>query len=99
MSDFFKQIIKETGNEYASIVSEGVEAGDVSSFIDTGSYIFNGLLFFKIQKLIFRNYIAKVTSCLYISSPLILYLGHAYMPETSMLTFYLLAYYFFIKNK
>ena len=44
MSDFFKQIIKETGNEYASIVSEGVEAGDVSSFIDTGSYIFNGLL-------------------------------------------------------
>ena len=44
MTDFFKQIIKETGNEYASIVSEGVEAGDVSSFIDTGSYIFNGLL-------------------------------------------------------
>ena len=62
-------------------------------------YIFNGLLFFKIQKLIFRNYIATITSCLYISSPLILYLGHAYMPETSMLTFYLLAYYFFIKNK
>ena len=44
MTDFFKQIIKETGNEYASVVSEGVEAGDVSSFIDTGSYIFNGLL-------------------------------------------------------
>jgi len=44
MTDFFKQIIKETGNEYASIVSEGVEAGDVSNFIDTGSYIFNGLL-------------------------------------------------------
>ena len=44
MSDFFKQIIKETGNEYASIVSEGVEAGDVSNFIDTGSYIFNSLL-------------------------------------------------------
>ena len=44
MTDFFKQIIKETGNEYASIVSEGVEAGDVSNFIDTGSYIFNSLL-------------------------------------------------------
>ena len=44
MTDFFKQIIKETGNEYASIVSEGVEAGDVSNFIDTGSYIFNALL-------------------------------------------------------
>ena len=44
MSDFLKQIIKETGNEFASIVDEGVEAGDVASFIDTGSYIFNGLI-------------------------------------------------------
>jgi len=42
--DFLKQIIKETGNEFASIVDEGVEAGDVASFIDTGSYIFNGLI-------------------------------------------------------
>ena len=32
------------GNEYASLVIDGVEAGDVDSFIDTGSYIFNGLL-------------------------------------------------------
>jgi RecA/RadA recombinase len=44
MADFLKQIIKETGNEYASVVSEGVEAGDVDSFIDTGSYMFNALL-------------------------------------------------------
>jgi len=44
MSDFLKTIIKEVGNEYASIVSDGVEAGDVSDFIDTGSYILNGLL-------------------------------------------------------
>ena len=44
MNDFLKDVIKETGNEYAQIVSEGVEAGDVDSFIDTGSYIFNGLL-------------------------------------------------------
>ncbi len=44
MSDFLKNIIKETGNEYASLVSDGVEAGDVDSFIDTGSYIFNALL-------------------------------------------------------
>jgi RecA/RadA recombinase len=42
--NFLKQIIKETGNEFASIVDEGVEAGDVASFIDTGSYIFNGLI-------------------------------------------------------
>ena len=44
MSDFLKDIIKETGNEYASLVSDGVEAGDVDTFIDTGSYIFNALL-------------------------------------------------------
>ena len=42
--DFLKDIVKETGNEYAAIVADGVEAGDVDSFIDTGSYIFNALL-------------------------------------------------------
>ena len=44
MSDFLKDIIKETGNEYATLVSEGVEAGDVDSFIDTGSHALNALL-------------------------------------------------------
>ena len=44
MSDFLKEVIKETGNEYASLVSDGVAAGDVSSFIDTGSYTLNALL-------------------------------------------------------
>ncbi len=44
MNDFLKDVIKETGNEYAGIVSEGVEAGDVDSFIDTGSYVFNALV-------------------------------------------------------
>jgi len=39
-----KQFIKESGNEYASIVEEGVAAGDVLNYIDTGSYLFNGLL-------------------------------------------------------
>ena len=43
MSDFLKDIIKETGNEYASLVSDGA-SGDVTDFIDTGSYIFNALL-------------------------------------------------------
>ena len=44
MNDFLKSIIKEVGNEYAALVEDGVEAGDVDSFIDTGSYIFNALL-------------------------------------------------------
>ena len=42
--DFLKDIAKTAGNEYAALVSEGVEAGDVDNFIDTGSYIFNALL-------------------------------------------------------
>ena len=44
MSDFLKSVIKEVGNEYASLVTDGVEAGDVDSYIETGSYIFNALL-------------------------------------------------------
>ena len=44
MSDFFKDIIKETGNEYATLAKDGVAGGDVDSFIDTGSYSFNALL-------------------------------------------------------
>ena len=44
MSDFLKDIIKETGNEYASLVADGMTAGDVDGFIDTGSYTLNALL-------------------------------------------------------
>ena len=44
MTDFLKNVIKDVGNEYASLVIDGVEAGDVDSFIDSGSYIFNGIL-------------------------------------------------------
>ena len=43
MSDFLKSIIKETGNEYATLASDGT-GGDVDNFIDTGSYSFNALL-------------------------------------------------------
>ena len=41
---FLKSVIKELDNEYASVVEDGVAAGDCDSFIDTGSYIFNALL-------------------------------------------------------
>ena len=41
---YLKNLIKTTGNEFASIVEEGVQAADVSGYIDTGSYIFNALL-------------------------------------------------------
>ena len=41
---FLDTVIKESGNEFASIVSEGVAAGDITSYVDTGSYIFNALV-------------------------------------------------------
>jgi len=44
MSDFLRDVIKEVGNEYATLVSEGIDSADVTSFIDTGSYSFNALL-------------------------------------------------------
>ena len=44
MNDFLKNIVKEIGNEYATLAADGIEAGDVDSYIDTGSYILNALL-------------------------------------------------------
>ena len=41
---FLNKVIKELDNEFASIVDEGVSAGDCSSFVDTGSYILNALI-------------------------------------------------------
>ena len=41
---FLDTVIKESGNEFASRVSDGVAAGDTSSFVDTGSHIFNAVV-------------------------------------------------------
>ena len=41
---FLDTVIKESGNEFASVVSEGVAAGDITNYVDTGSYIFNALV-------------------------------------------------------
>ena len=40
---FLDTVIKDSGNEFASIVSNGIAAGDVDNYVDTGSYIFNAL--------------------------------------------------------
>ena len=42
--NFLQDVVKEIGNEYAGLVSDGVAAGDCDSFVDTGSYIFNALV-------------------------------------------------------
>jgi RecA/RadA recombinase len=41
---FLDTVIKDSGNEFAGYVSEGVAAGDITTFVDTGSYIFNALV-------------------------------------------------------
>lgn len=43
-SSFIKDMLKATGNEYGSIVEDGIEANDIVSYIDTGSYALNALL-------------------------------------------------------
>ena len=44
MSDFLSSIVKTSGNKFASLVSEGLQGSDVHGFVDTGCYLFNGLL-------------------------------------------------------
>lgn len=44
MSNFLNDIIKQSGNKFASIVEEGIDGSDVGGFIDTGSMMFNALL-------------------------------------------------------
>jgi RecA/RadA recombinase len=39
--DFLKEVVKEIGNEYAQIASD---IDETEKFVDTGSYIFNGLI-------------------------------------------------------
>jgi len=43
-NSFLDSIIKDSGNEYAGIVSDGVEGSDVTGFVDTGSLALNALL-------------------------------------------------------
>ena len=42
--EFFDRHDQGDRNEYAGLVADGVEAGDVESFIDSGSYALNALL-------------------------------------------------------
>jgi len=40
---FLQDVVKEIGNEYAGLMSEG-SVGDVDSYVDSGSYMFNALV-------------------------------------------------------
>ena len=39
--DFLKDVVKEIGDEYTQLASD---IDDTESYVDTGSYIFNGLV-------------------------------------------------------
>ena len=41
---YMKDLAKAAGNEYGSLVDNGIFGGDVSQYIDTGSYVLNALL-------------------------------------------------------
>lgn len=41
---FLTELIEVSGNEYADIADNGIESGDINSFIDTGAYALNGML-------------------------------------------------------
>lgn len=42
--EFLQQVIKDSKNDFVSMASDGIAAGDIESYIDTGSYIFNALI-------------------------------------------------------
>ena len=42
--DLLKDLAKASGNDLAGVVSDGIVAGYVDGYIDTGSYIFNALV-------------------------------------------------------
>ena len=66
MSEFLKDIAKM--NEYGGIVDDGVETGDVDSFIDTGSYIFNALLSGSVNGGLPANKITALAGVIYFES-------------------------------
>jgi len=41
---FLSDLIKESGNQYAGMIEDGIEGSDIRGFIDTGSYAFNALV-------------------------------------------------------
>ena len=57
--DLLKDLAKASGNELAGVVSDGIVAGDVDGYIDTGSYIFNALVSCDINRCIPSN---KITA-------------------------------------
>ena len=55
--DFLKEIVKEIGDDYTKLASD---IDDTEEFVDTGSYIFNGLVSGSIFGGVSRNKITAI---------------------------------------
>lgn len=43
-SELLREFLKVSGNEWGAIAADGIEAGDISGFMDTGAFILNALV-------------------------------------------------------
>lgn len=43
-TSFFKSTMKYSGNEWSAVAADGIEAGDISGYLDSGSYSLNALV-------------------------------------------------------
>ena len=64
--DFLKEIVKEIGDEYTQIASD---IDETERFIDTGSYIFNGLISGSILGGVSSNRITATVSYTHLTLP------------------------------
>jgi RecA/RadA recombinase len=48
-TDLMKDLLKVSGNEWGGVAAGGIEAGDISGFMDTGSYALNALVSGKLR--------------------------------------------------
>ena len=55
--DFLKEIVKENGDEYTQLASDTEQ---VETYVDTGSYVFNGLVSGSIFGGVSRNKITAI---------------------------------------
>ncbi len=56
----------------------------------------NILIVYKTLQILFSNFTTKIFTLIYCFTPIIFYSAHAFIPETSMLFFYLMAFYLFL---
>ncbi len=59
-------------------------------------HTFNVITMFKILSYMFKSITAKTFTVIYSFTPIVFYSAHAFIPETSMLFFYLMAFYLFL---